>query len=87
MIASGEQQADQASDYAKVQVQSQKAQESAQAHQADMIGKQQDMAIQREKADMQIQAHQQRTNQAAQRAAMEQFKITNTPPGGGGGLT
>jgi hypothetical protein len=86
MIASGEQQTDQASDYAKVQVQNQKMQESAQAHQADMVGKSQDMAIQREKADLQIQAHQQRTQQNAERAAAQQFKINNTPPGGGGGL-
>ncbi|HEX3412870.1 MAG TPA: hypothetical protein VHT00_14215 [Stellaceae bacterium] len=84
MIASGEQQTDQASDAAKVQVQGQKMQESAQAHQADMVGKQQDMAIQREKADLQIEAHQQRAQQNAERAAAEQFKINNTPPGGGG---
>lgn len=40
------------SDQAKMAVQAQKAQESREAHQAELMAKQQDMALQRQKADM-----------------------------------
>jgi hypothetical protein len=65
----------------KVAVQSQKAQESREAHQVELIAKDQDMALQRQKAQADMQAHQARQqdmisrSNERQRQAAQQFKL------------
>jgi hypothetical protein len=71
--------ANQGDDAAKIQVQNQKAMESREAHQAEMVGKEQDRQIAREKANFAQQAHEQRQQQNAQqfedRRAQQQFAM------------
>lgn len=62
--------AKQGDDQAKIQVQNQKAMESREAHQAEMIGKQQDMVLAQHKADLATQQHQLRATESAQRGAL-----------------
>jgi hypothetical protein len=71
---------------AKMVVQNQKAQESREAHQADMLGKDQDMALARQKADLAAEAHANKQidiqNRARERQAAAQFRMTNPAPQG-----
>jgi len=64
--------AKQKDDQAKVLVQGQKAQESREAHQAEMLGKQQEMELQRQKGDLAIQQHNLKRNDMAQRQQIAQ---------------
>jgi len=83
-IALAQIQAKQGDDQSKVAVQQQKAMESREAHQMDMIKSQQDIRFEREKNDMQIQQanaqHAQKMQQSAQQHAMAQFRLANQPP-------
>jgi hypothetical protein len=69
-IALANLQAKQGDNASKVQIQNQKAMESREAHQAEMLGKIQEMHMQREKANQQFQQSQQRADDQRQRAAL-----------------
>ena len=70
---------------AKLQVQNQKAMESREAHQMEMLGKEQDMKVAQQKGDLAIRAHTLKADDIAmrqqERQAAQQFKQSQAPVG------
>ena len=79
--------AKQGDDAAKANVQNQKLMENREAHQAHMLENAQTMQLSQQKADLAVQAHQAKQEdfqkRADERAAMQQFKMTNPTNSGG----
>jgi hypothetical protein len=78
-IKAAELRAKQGDDQVKVQVQNQKAMESREAHQANMLGKQMDMDVTRQKAQLAQQQHANKQNDMANRASERQMASLAKP--------